>query len=130
MDDAGPPAASWQAWRDLQRLYHSVLTMCYVLYARLLVGIHPSSVCVSLAVTAPLCRLDFTPTPLLQSLTDNGLTLRTASALHKDDACGWLSGVLTEAGSRSVAVRAIVAPRQSRVACSARQHASQDLQTN
>lgn len=114
MDDAGQPSASWQAWRDLRRLYHSVLTMCCVLYARLLVGIHPSSVCVSLAITAPLCRLDFTPTPLLQSLTDNGLTLRTASALHKDDACGWLSGVLTEAGSRSVAVSARRPPAKSR----------------
>ena len=39
---------------------------------------------------------------LLQAaaLVGEALTLRTTCRLKKDDACGWLSGVLTEAGCR------------------------------
>lgn len=38
------------------------------------------------------------------ALVGDGLMLRTTCRLKTDDACGWLSGVLTEAGSRKASV--------------------------
>lgn len=60
--------------------------------------------CLNCRASAQLARR--LPPRTEQALAEEGLTLRSRYVVARDQACGWLSGVLRHARSHSTSVRA------------------------